>query len=97
MGYMGGFANGGCVDSALVNLSGLRDQIDWLRREIERKDTIIMSMAQRIPELEPAPEPPYAPETATESTVKRRVSPEPQEPPQRRPGWWRRFFGFSSE
>jgi hypothetical protein len=30
----------------------MRDQIDWLRREVERKDTIIMSLTQRIPELE---------------------------------------------
>src|ERR671912_2818195 len=34
----------------------LEDQIDFLRRELERKDTIIMSLSQRIPELEGSPE-----------------------------------------
>ncbi len=33
------------------------DQIEFLRRELERKDTIIMQMAQRIPELEAPQEP----------------------------------------
>jgi hypothetical protein len=35
----------------------LEDQIDFLRRELERKDAIIMTMAQRIPELEAPTEP----------------------------------------
>src|SRR5918993_2786760 len=39
----------------------LEDQIDFLRRELERKDTIIMSLSQRIPELEVSPEPREAP------------------------------------
>ena len=70
--------------------------IDWLKREVERKDTILMQMAQRIPELEPA----------------REVSPEPRDTPQtppdhhgngtvhqddgdaEKPSWWRRFFGL---
>src|SRR5215216_7487402 len=30
----------------------LEDQIDFLRRELERKDAILMSLTQRIPELE---------------------------------------------
>ncbi len=30
-----------------------KNQVDWLRREVERKDTIIMSLTQRVPELEP--------------------------------------------
>ncbi|MDX6381619.1 MAG: hypothetical protein QOI57_2643 [Rubrobacteraceae bacterium] len=34
-----------------------REQVEFLRRELERKDTIIMSLTQRIPELEAAPEP----------------------------------------
>ncbi len=47
--------------------------MDFLETELEnrkekarRKDTIIMTMAQRIPELEPAPEPREEPETASE-------------------------------
>lgn len=73
----------------------LRGQIDWLRREVERKDTIIMQMAQRIPELEPASETPGAPvrpsEGETRGTTSSPSDPEPQEPPQRR-SWLTRFF-----
>jgi len=35
-------------------------QVDGLRRKVERKDTIIMQMAQRIPELEAPPGPEIA-------------------------------------
>jgi len=34
-----------------------KEMIDWLRREVERKDTILMTLAQRVPEVEAAPEP----------------------------------------
>jgi hypothetical protein len=71
----------------------LEDQIDFLRRELERKDTIIMSLTQRIPELEPATEPRDGPETASEGEGRSDVSPEQQEPAERR-SWWRRFFGI---
>jgi hypothetical protein len=68
----------------------LRDQIDWLRREVERKDTIIMSMAQRIPELEAPPaEPRDGPETAS-------AEGEGVEVPlaeKKHSSWWRWFFG----
>ena len=33
-------------------LEAYRDQVEFLRRELERKDTIIMSLMQRVPELE---------------------------------------------
>jgi len=71
----------------------LEDQIEFLRRELERKDTIIMSLTQRIPELELSPEAPHAPETASKDVSGGEAPPEPQEPVQRR-SWWRRFFGF---
>jgi hypothetical protein len=80
----------------------LRGQIDWLRREVERKDTIIMQMAQRIPELEAPSEPRNAPETAPEGTDRGKgtdrgnVPPEQHERSQRRSSWWRRFFGFDT-
>ncbi len=47
----------------------LRSQVEWLRREVERKDTIIMSLTQRVPELEPASEPQNRPEAAAEGTA----------------------------
>ncbi len=53
-----------------AHIASLEDQIDFLRRELERKDTIIMTMAQRIPELEPAasPEPRESPLTDAEAS-----------------------------
>ena len=48
-------------------LEELRDQVGWLRRKVERKDTIIMSLTQRVPELKPTREAPGARETATPS------------------------------
>jgi hypothetical protein len=75
----------------------LRGQIDWLRREVERKDTILMQMAQRIPELEPAREEPREPQevpvSSSEETDKGRADPEQKEPTQRR-SFWRQFFGL---
>ena len=71
----------------------LEDQIDFLRRELERKDTIIMALSQRIPELEGSPEPREAHMTDSEETAKDKVPPEQQEPSQRR-SWWRAFFGL---
>ena len=78
----------------------LRDQIEWLRREVERKDTIIMQMAQRIPELEPATEPrglsetaPAAQPSATGGTTAGTEG--PQEPARQRSWLYRFFFGPS--
>jgi hypothetical protein len=70
-----------------------RDQVEFLRREIERKDTLLMSLMQRVPELEPAPEPREALVTPSEDTTKGGSSKEQQEPVQRR-SWWRRYFGI---
>ena len=70
----------------------LKDQVEFLREELRRKDTIIMTMAQRIPELEAAPEQREGHVTAPEETAKS-TTPEQQEPSQRR-SWWRAFFGL---
>ena len=45
-------------------IASLQGQIEWLRREVERKDTLLMTMMQRIPELESASEASESPETA---------------------------------
>jgi hypothetical protein len=76
------------VDSLQERISSSEDQIEWLRREVERKDTIIMQMAQRIPELEAASEPRSVSETAAEGTDKDNAS---SEPDQHR-SWLHRFF-----
>jgi len=71
----------------------LEDQIHFLRRELERKDTIIMSLTQRIPELEASPEPREGHVTASEEAAEGTTTapPEQEEPSQRR-SWWREFF-----
>ena len=80
-------------------LEAYRDQIEFLRRELERKDAILLRMAERLPELE-APASPGPSETPTGATEQPgRVEPQPsvegaQEPAQpRRAPWWRRVFG----
>jgi hypothetical protein len=69
----------------------LRDQVQFLRRELERKDAILLRMAERIPELEAASETPEAPESVGEEPTGASPPPEPQETTSR--PWWRRVFG----
>ena len=81
-------ATGTGTDAGMSTLvQSLQDQIAYLRQvaedwkeEASRKDTIIMSLTQRIPELEAPTKPREASDTA-------------QEPSERR-SWWRKFFGF---
>lgn len=73
-------------------LDSQQDQIDWLRREVERKDTIIMSLTQRIPELEAPVEPRDASETASEGDSGIETPARDTGEPRR--SWWRRWFGF---
>ena len=68
----------------------LREQIEFLRDELRRKDTIILAMTQRIPELEPARERPEAPETPMDGEDRGEHSPGPEEP---RRGFWARLLG----
>ncbi len=76
-------------------VDSLREQITFLRRELERKDAILLRMTERIPELEATSAPSElrdAPEKAPEG-VNRGGGDAAQEHSQRR-SWWRRFFGF---
>jgi hypothetical protein len=86
----------GLVSDQSELVGDLRGQVDWLRREVERKDTIIMQMAQRIPELEAPPEPRDANETASKdvSGGDHQIPPSNMEEP--RDSWWKRFFGFDA-
>jgi hypothetical protein len=87
-------------EGALVE--ALRDHLDVLCSELEdrkeearRKDAIIMSLSQRIPELSP-PAPEGAqdwPETATDVESRDDAPSKPQEPSQRRSWLYRFFFG----
>src|SRR5215207_1637187 len=76
-------------------LEAYRDQVEFLRRELERKDTLLISLMQRVPELEPAKhsssDPREGHATGSEEADKGTGSPEPQEPSQRR-SWGRAFF-----
>jgi len=87
----------GAADSDLVE--ELRGEVAYLKEiittrddELRRKDTIIMQMAQRIPELETPPDTPGAAETAKEGAGVTDDVPPPQSGPERR-SWWRRWFG----
>jgi excisionase family DNA binding protein len=75
------------VRDALID--ELRKQNDFLRAELERKDTILLTMAQRIPELEPVTEAPQSPETAagTGEGVETPLAAQ-------KPSWFKRFFGI---
>jgi hypothetical protein len=76
----------------------LEDQIAFLRRELERKDTILLNLTERIPQLEPpseaSPEAGGSPKSAEEQQGRGSVSEaaQEQERPAERP-WWRRMFG----
>ncbi len=87
--------NGNRHDTDMTALvASLQDQIDTLKRELEdrkeearRKDAILMTMAQRIPELEPASEPREVSETAPKGAEGAEV-PIKEE----RRSWLHRFF-----
>ena len=77
----------------------LRQEVEAWREEARRKDAILMTMAQRIPELEPPREEPREPRevpvSSSEEADKGQVPPGQKEPTQRRErSWWRAFFGL---
>ena len=87
------------VDSSTdVLVDELRDRVSFLEEELRRKDTILMSLVQRVPELEAprdnSPETPGAAEMASEGAdrVNNNAPQEPQEPSQRR-SWLYKFLG----
>ena len=66
----------------------LRSENAYLREEGRRKDAIIMTLAQRVPELEATAEPRESPETASDAPE--RVEGRGEEESR---SWWRRIFG----
>ncbi|MDQ5827987.1 MAG: hypothetical protein M3441_28010 [Chloroflexota bacterium] len=84
------------VNAVLVE--ELRERIEHLTEiitirdeEIRRRDTILMTLAQRIPELEPAQEPREAPESTTERDGRKEPSESQEKVADRRP-WYQRWF-----
>jgi DNA polymerase elongation subunit (family B) len=92
------------ADDQLELVEVLQEQNDYLRRQLEvwqeearRKDHIIAALAERIPAIE-APQ-----DTASEATGAAESdedapygtsSQEAEDSLQRRPSWWKRFFGL---
>jgi hypothetical protein len=87
-------------------LDELKDRIRFLEAELDdrkdearRKDSIIMALTQRVPELEAPSEPREAPERASEEQERgaTRETPFIEESETSRPerrSWWRQFFGL---
>ena len=75
-----------------VLVDELRDRVSFLEEELRRKDTILMSLVQRVPELEAPPEPRESHEAASDAPG--RGTSQKDNVTQEKPSWWRRFFGF---
>ena len=92
------------TDQGELLVEALRERIEHLSRiidtrdeEIRRRDTIIMTLSQRIPELE-GPSDHHGDERGASETTSPRSDRgdgrgDLQEPAERR-SWWRKFFGF---
>jgi hypothetical protein len=75
-------------------IRSLEDQIGFLRRELERKDAILLNLTERIPAIEAPPETPEAAEADEEQQGRgepHSATGGAQEGVQR--PWWRRVFG----
>jgi uncharacterized coiled-coil protein SlyX len=70
----------------------LRNRIAFQERELERKDTLLMTLMQRIPELEASSEPPEARQTPGEGPDGVGDPAPNADETERRPSWWRRMF-----
>jgi len=81
------------IETLSSELGAWKKEVEEWKEESRRKDTIIMSLTQRIPEL-PPPDVREKPESADETAE--RVDPPPPEEPReetsQRP-WYRRWFG----
>ena len=83
-------------------LSEMRARVSFLEEELLRKDAILLSLTQRIPELEPtkdsSSEPRESSETTTEEFPSTHAPPTPETPAtdqqERKRSWWRQFFGL---
>ena len=89
------------LDTLRDQVATLKDQVRYLQAEGERKDAIIMTMAQRIPELEAAKdstaEPRQSPVASSEEPYSTHAPPMPETPvpdAQHKRSWWRTFFGL---
>jgi hypothetical protein len=84
-------------------VEALRDQVAFLRRELEAERNahaetrrIAYTLAQRVPELEPPRDGPHGHETDAETSEGTDTPTDrgEREKPSSRPSWWRRFLGL---
>jgi hypothetical protein len=84
------------VEALQAEVQFLRQELRLTRElreeEARRKDAIIMTMAQRIPELEPPSEPREAPSEVRDGAGKGDGAPNTEKPSER--SWLQRFFGL---
>jgi hypothetical protein len=80
------------LQSLQAQLVYLRQEAEDWKEEARRKDTIIMSLTQRLPELEAPVESPGGLQTTSEGPPK--GNPRGQQEPSQRRSWWRAFFGL---
>ncbi len=79
-----GMPNGSTPTQA--HLDSLQEQIEFLRRELERKDHLLAAALERIPAIE-------APRAESEGSEPRPDTEGAHEAAERRSKWWRRWFG----
>jgi hypothetical protein len=80
------------LDALHDQVATLKDQVRYLQSEGERKDAIIMTLAQRVPELEASPQATGASVTPSENG-EGSTGPDGQDGAEK-PSWFRRFFGL---
>ena len=70
-------------------ITRLESEVEYLRAENQRKDAILLSMAEGLKSLE-------APREERETSMSSSEEPDGTEAQedQERPSWWRRFFGL---
>jgi hypothetical protein len=84
-------------DALTSEIQALREQVEWLRGEVQRKDAILLNMTEAMKALSPpseaqemAPERREPPEPASAGSPSTQTPSEPQEGVQR--PWWQRLF-----
>ena len=78
-------------------LSEMRARVSFLEEELQRKDAILLSLTQRIPELESSPEPREAAGKATEEFHGTHAPPIPEQPVKRPESEKAIVYGTSAE
>ena len=78
------------VEELREHMEDLREQVGFLRSELERKDVLLMTLAQRVPELEAVRDARGSPDSTPGAEDGAQVPPE-----QQKPSWWRWLLGVS--